>query len=513
MNKIAQRTPAKQGVRAAADLNKPLPQSFSDDTVATPGSRSRSSTHGARHDRWCTTREHKSVITTYHGFAKHEKEHENYYVFLPQGPIESTRWGQQQCALCEEINPSKAHLQHHDIAKYDGCLGKPETRSRRGNFEDLLKRHKASSEKIKELLHKWRVVGEKKAYSCGFCISFFRTLSDRTSHIDREHYAKGKHVNDWNNTFVIKGLLLQEEVKEECLKYFHPVDPTAVETEVSWPPTVIEDLQLRLELREEPPQALAIDVFRQASSRGALPPRSTVVPGLRSPSDLTEQIQMSPSTQVLTNTEKVSLAKPFQSPNQEEDSLERPKAQHQAYGSDQNTMETSLISVSLPSSDPQLLGISPGFPAWMDNTATNTNDNASFAYSTANSAYETVPLSPSSRVAPDNPLFHQSDQVGVNETNSPENPYLKWLMPGFNVFQPSSFSVSASEAASHRAAQGGLYHDHISQLTLEPSTTAQLPKRKLSDKSSQDANLKAPTQAPMSKFSSQYPTHSCETDT
>lgn len=480
------------------DLNKPLPQDFPESTLATR--ESRSSIHGARHERWCTTREHKTPFTTYRGFAKHENEHDTHYVFLPKGPVESTQWG-QQCALCGEPDPSEEHLQYHGILKYAGLLGPPTIRSRKGNFEELLKRHKTSNEKIKELLHKWRTVRKKKAYSCGFCITMFRTLSDRTSHIDREHYAQGKHVSDWNDTFVIKGLLLQQDVKEECLKYFQPVDPTVVETEISWPPSVIEDLQLRLALREEAAQILAIDVFRQASNRGAFPPRSNVVSDLRSPSDMTGRIQTSPSAQVPTTLGKVSAAEPFRSPNQEKVSLERAEVQHQAYSNDQNTMDISLMPVSSPSSHSQLLGTNSGFPDWTNNPATNTTGNTSFIYTTAENAYETAPVSPKSRMALDNPLFHQADHVGVNESNSLESPYLTWSAPAFNVVQPPPFSVSASEAASHRAAQVGLYHDHVSQLSLEPSRIAQLPKRKLSDKSAQEANLKAPTQAPVSKYS------------
>ena len=487
------------------DLNKshpPLPHGFSDSAVATPSSNSRSSTHGPRHERWCTTREHKTVFTTYRGFAKHENEHESYYVFLPEGPIER-RW--DQCALCEEIHPDKAHLQHHDILKYHGRLGKPDTRSRRANFEDLLKRHKTSSEKIKELLDKWRKVSAKKAYSCGFCITTFRTLSDRTSHIDREHYAKGKNMNDWNDTFVIKGLLLQQEVKDWCLNYFGG-DPTLVESSVSWPPSVIEDLQLRLELREETPKKLAVEAFRQASNRGAFPPRRTAMPG-RSPLDMTGGIQMSPSAQVPTNLGKVTATEPFQSPNQEKDPLERPEIQHQAYSTDQNNMEISLVSASSPSSNPQLMRSSSGFPDWMNYLAANTTSNAGFIYTTADDANESVPISPTFRMAPDNPLFHQSDHVGVNESNGLENPYLKWPTPGPGVIQPPSFSVSASEAASSSVAQVGLYHDNVSHLSLEPSTIVQLPKRKLSDKSAQEANSKAPTQAPVPKHSQQYSIH------
>ena len=493
------------------DLNKshpPLPDGYPDSTVATPPSRSRSSTHGARYERWCTTREHQNNrITTYHGFAKHEKEHENYYVFLPKGPIESTRWGQQQCALCEEIDPDREHLQHHNILKYDGWLGKPVTRSRRVNFEELLRRHKTSNDKIKELADKWRAVREKKAYSCGFCITTFRTLSDRTSHIDREHYAKGKTMTEWNDTFVIKGLLLQPEVKEVCLKLFS-VDPTIAETEISWPPSVIEDLQLRLELREETPYDLAVDAFRQADNRGVLPPRSTVASGLRSRSDTAGQTRILPSAQAPATFEKVTTAEPFQSPNQESFSIERAEVHHQAHSASQKTMESSLVSVSPPSSDLRLLGTSSGFPDWINNPTASTVSDPGLMYNTADNAYETAPISPTSRIAPDNPLFDQPNYVEVNEMNSLENSYLKWSMPCFNAVQTPSLSVPASEVASSGATHVGLYHDHVTQPSLEPSTEVQLPKRKLSEKSAQEANLKAPTQAPVSKYSQHYSTHS-----
>ena len=335
----------------------------------------------------------------------------------------------------------------------------------------------------------------------------FRTLSDRTSHIDTEHYAKGKRVNDWNDTFVIKGLLLQQDVKEECLKYFHPVDPTSAETEISWPPSVIADLQLRLEIKEEAAQVLAIDVFREAKKRGALPPRSTVVSDLRSPSDMAGRTQTSPSAQVPMTMGKVSAAEPFQSPDQGTASLEGTKVQHHAYSNDQTIMDISLMRVSSPSSHSQLLATSSGFPDWTNNPATNATGNTSFMYATAENAYETAPISPKSGMVPDKPLFHQPDHVGVNESNSLDSSYLPWSTPGFNVVQPP-FSVSASEAASHKVAQVNQYHDNVPQLSLEPSTIAQPPKRKLSEKSAQEANLKAPTQAPISKYSQKYPIHS-----
>ena len=486
------------------DLNKPqppLPQGLPDSTIA--AQESRSSKHGSRHKRWCTTREHKTVSTTYSGFAKHENEHDNCYVFLPQGPIERTPWG-LQCALCETTNPSKAHLQYHNILQYDGWLGKRITRSRKGNFEELLKKHKASDEKIKILLHKWRDIRHKKTYSCGFCISIFKTLPDRTSHIDREHYAKGKHIDDWEDTFVIKGLLLQREVKQECQRLFHPVDPTVVETKISWPPSAIEDLQLRLELGEEEAKALAIDVFRQASTRGVLPPsRNNAVSNLRPHSEITGWIQTSSSTQVPTSIERDSDTDPVQIPNQDSNSFEGSQAQHQAYSNDQNTMGISLMSVSSPSSNPQLLETSSGFPTRSVSFAASSTGNNGFMYATSANAYETARIPLTSRKPHDVPLSHDSDHLGVNGSNTLEDSYLLSSMPESNLHPFSSFSASGSEAASRTASQLDLYQDNASQTSFKPSTVVQAPKRKLSDKSAKEANLRAQTQAPVWKYPQQ----------
>ena len=115
-------------------------------------------------------------------------------------------------------------------------------------------------------MNDWREVRKKKSYARGFCIKIFTTLPDKTSHVDREHCAKGQHIDHWYNTLVIKGLLLQRKVRQEFLTLFHLLDPSVMDSRISWPPSVIDDLQFRLELGEEPAKDLAVDVRRACKS-------------------------------------------------------------------------------------------------------------------------------------------------------------------------------------------------------------------------------------------------------
>ena len=471
-------------------LDKPLPQGPGDRTGVLQ--ESHSSKHGSRHDRWCTTREHLTVFTSHRGFAKHENEHDSSYVFLPQGPIEETRWG-PQCALCETTYPDKAHLQSHDILKYEGWVGKPITRSRKGNFEVLLKKHKASSEKIKILPKKWRDVRKKKAYSCGFCISSFEKLPDRTSHIDREHYAKGEHIDDWNDTYVIKGLLLTRELRQECLKLF-PMDPTLMETEISWPPSVIEDLQLRLELREESAKDLAIHVFHQANGMAILPSsRSNGNPFLFPRSDLMGCIKTSSSTPVRTAFQRGSASDSihFSTQDQNNDTLDGLRVESHAYSNELTTMGFSHMSVSSPPSNPQLLRHSSEFPVRSSSLAACTNGNTHSMYPLTSSTYRTDLSFP--------------DWDNVNRSKSLDHSHT--VRPESDFDLGSSFNASTSEVASRAASHLDFFEDETSHNTLDPSSATQAPKRKLSDKSAKQANIKAQTQPPMSIHNRQHRLH------
>ncbi|KAL2038210.1 hypothetical protein N7G274_009158 [Stereocaulon virgatum] len=499
---------AQHNTKTLLDLNKPqppTPQGLSDSTVAVQ--ESSSFKYGSRHDRWCTTREHKTIFTTYQGFAKHEKEHDTCYVFLPKGPIENTPWG-LQCALCEMMNPSQAHLEYHKILQYDGRLEKAITRSRKGNFEKLLKRHKASDEKIRVLLDKWCHRQKKKAYSCGFCISIFTTLAERTTHIDREHYAKGKHINDWDDTVVIKGLLLQRDVHQECARLFL-VDPSLMEARISWPPSVVETLQLQLELGEETAKDLAKDVFRQANTRGTLSlSRSNTASSLPPRSESMNWNQASISTQMPTSLDSRSTTGPMRVSNQGSDSFNGPQAQNDTYSNDLDAMNVSHMSVSSPPSNLQPLEASSKFSARSSRLAARFTGNAGLVCPTPENVYEAAQILPTSQRFLNILQSQSQDHAVTDESDSLERSYIVRSMLDFDLDHYSSFNTRASEAASHTASQVEFLHDDACPASQGPSITGQAPKRKLSDKTAKEANLRAQTQAPVSIYNQQCSTNS-----
>ena len=146
------------------------------------------------HDHWCTTREHDGKFRTCDGWRRHENEHDVQYIFLPFGPITHAPQG-PVCELCGHVAPDQAHLEMHDVIQFVGRT-KPITRSRRHNFQMLLRKHKTPEVIIDNLIRKWHVVGRKKSYSCGLCIRFFPTLSERLNHYCIQHFAKGQDLKN-----------------------------------------------------------------------------------------------------------------------------------------------------------------------------------------------------------------------------------------------------------------------------------------------------------------------------
>ena len=72
----------------------------------------------SKHSHWCTSRQHRGEIKSCAGFKRHEKEDEEYYVFLPLGPIVPGPQGSPKCALCDELHPDDAHLEEHNVLMY-----------------------------------------------------------------------------------------------------------------------------------------------------------------------------------------------------------------------------------------------------------------------------------------------------------------------------------------------------------------------------------------------------------
>ena len=168
---------------------------------------------------------------------------------MPFGAVEKTAAG-PECAFCGARSPSPSHLQEHHITACAGTSRKPLTLSRRSNLVKHLTLHGISGEKASSLADKWRYGWNKQAFSCGFCVMLFPTLSDRSSHIDNEHWKHGRDMSEWSLTNVIRGLLLQPGIKEVWESYLASDTPLG-ESSFRWELPKAEGLQLKLELGED----------------------------------------------------------------------------------------------------------------------------------------------------------------------------------------------------------------------------------------------------------------------
>ena len=207
------------------------------------------------HAHYCTHNEHPKAIGTCDAWKRHEREHEVVYRCMPFGAVEDTGSG-PECAFCWIRDPDQSHLLKHNAIACPGATRKPLTLSRRSNLVKHLTLHKIFGEEASALADKWRYNSGKKAFSCGFCIKPFSTLSDRSSHIDNEHWKYGQDMSGWSLTNVIKGLLLQPELSEIWQDRMTS-NPSLHESSFRWELPRAEGLQSKLELSEDSPVELA----------------------------------------------------------------------------------------------------------------------------------------------------------------------------------------------------------------------------------------------------------------
>lgn len=172
-------------------------------------------------------------------------------------------------------NPDPSHRLKHNAIACPGAARKPLTLSRRSNLVKHLTLHNIFGEEASALADKWRYDSGKKAFSCGFCIKLFPTLSDRSSHIDNEHWKNGQDMSGWSLTNVIKGLLLQPELKE-IWQHRMASNSWLQESSVRWELPRAEGLQSKLELGEDSPIEL-VDVAYGLSNYGSEPASQGVV--------------------------------------------------------------------------------------------------------------------------------------------------------------------------------------------------------------------------------------------
>lgn len=195
------------------------------------------------------------------------KEHETVYACMPLGPIENIQ-GIYKCAFCEIRDPSFSHLQEHHASECTGSSNLPLTKSRKSNMIQHLAAHNITGQAASALAGKWRYKLGRTAFSCGFCVTLFFTQTEQLNHIDNEHFAKGQAMNEWTQTNVIKGLLLQPAVNDawQAVLSSHP---RIVTPELRWNLLDAETLQLSLELGKQGCDELAI-VALSASNHDAI---------------------------------------------------------------------------------------------------------------------------------------------------------------------------------------------------------------------------------------------------
>ena len=188
------------------------------------------------------------------------------YRCMPFGAVENRGSG-PECAFCGMRDPDPNHRLKHNAIACPGATRKPLTLSRRSNLVKHLTQHNIFGEEASTLADKWRYDSGKKAFSCGFCIKFFPTLSDRSSHIDNEHWKNGQDMRGWSLTNVIKGLLLQPELKDLWQNRLAS-NSWLQESSFRWEPSRAEGLQSKLELGEDSPIEL-IEVAYELSNYGS----------------------------------------------------------------------------------------------------------------------------------------------------------------------------------------------------------------------------------------------------
>ncbi|KAL6722093.1 hypothetical protein ACLMJK_001199 [Lecanora helva] len=209
------------------------------------------------HTHWCY--ECGKTVDSCDGWKRHMKEHETYFPCMPFGPIEYHE-DVPSCALCGLHNPKRDHLASHRVAPCWGGSKAPTRKSRKSLLVNHLASHGVHDTAASDLAENWQVKRGKQAFSCGFCVQYFPTITEQLNHIDNEHYKKGHDKLSWSISTVIQGLLHQPKVH----KYWRRLlasDTQLNEASFQWAPETAETLQAKLELGHESGSDLALTAF------------------------------------------------------------------------------------------------------------------------------------------------------------------------------------------------------------------------------------------------------------
>ncbi|OJD29793.1 homeobox and c2h2 transcription factor [Diplodia corticola] len=131
-------------------------------------------------------------------WARHEKSLHlslEKWICAPLGPvITCSASGQKKCVFCDDIEPSKEHLETHN---WSACEERsPEQRT--FYRKDHLRQHMRLMHncKMTETMESWKSETQYIKSRCGFCRMTFETWQDRADHLAKE-FRNGAQMKDW----------------------------------------------------------------------------------------------------------------------------------------------------------------------------------------------------------------------------------------------------------------------------------------------------------------------------
>ena len=147
--------------------------------------------------------------------------------------------------------------EHETLYPCNVCTASGKTRSytRKINLLRHLETHGFSNDASSTLADTWKKSLEKKYFGCGFCVFLCTSLTEQLSHIDSEHFRNFRSIGEWDTNKVIRGLLMQPDLSLIVQKLLG--QPFGTSENLSWHPSIIHELQLRLQESNETTEDLA----------------------------------------------------------------------------------------------------------------------------------------------------------------------------------------------------------------------------------------------------------------
>ena len=177
------------------------------------------------HRHWCLICTSPRAFMTCDGWKRHMKEHEVMYLCLACASHEDPSFAKAPTFT------RKASLVTHLKLKHNNPHGSRQADS-------------------------WCRKQKRKFYSCGFCICLFATMIEYLNHIDDAHYKHSQTLEDWDRNKVILGLL-QQPLVQDAWRRILASDSIPEQLVFDWDAPQTSDLQRRLEVSEDTPEALA----------------------------------------------------------------------------------------------------------------------------------------------------------------------------------------------------------------------------------------------------------------